>query len=172
MQATRQASACHGACYSLAGAILRSVAACPPGPTGAAECGPALGTRVRCSRCRGGQGMWTQWTAMNRSTDIVCSTESGYKAATTIWYRHLSVSQPSSMCSRQFMNSTHLRDLPHVPAGSVDTEPCHKNRKRNSRLVLVGAAPRSPGTRSRTGSGRQAWSRQPGAHTRDRSVPI
>ena len=30
---------------------------------GAAERGPALGTRVSSSRCRDGQGLWTPWTA-------------------------------------------------------------------------------------------------------------
>jgi len=45
------------------GAILRNVGTCPLGSTGAAERGPALGTRVRGSRCRGGQDLWTQWTA-------------------------------------------------------------------------------------------------------------
>lgn len=152
--------------------LLRSVSTCPLGPTGAAKCGPALGTRVRGSRCRGGQGMWTQWTAMNRYGDILCSAVSGYEAATTNRYRYLSGNHPGSTCSRQFMNNTHPRDLPHVPVGSVDTVPCQKSRKRNSHLVLAGAAPHSPRTRSKTDSGRQAWSRQPGARTRDRSALI
>jgi len=40
---------------SIVGADLRSMTTCPLGSTGAAERGPALGTRVRHSRCRGGR---------------------------------------------------------------------------------------------------------------------
>lgn len=63
--------------------ILRSVVTCPLGPTGAAERGPALGTRVRGSRCRGGQGMWTQWTDMARYIELG-NNANGKKVAGTV----------------------------------------------------------------------------------------
>ena len=47
---------------AIVGADLRNVDSCPLGSTGAAERGPALGTRVGGSRCRGGQDLGTQWT--------------------------------------------------------------------------------------------------------------
>ena len=58
--------------HSMLDASRRNMTTCPLGSPGAAERGPALGTRVRRSRCRGGQDLGTQWTAMDYRFDKNC----------------------------------------------------------------------------------------------------
>jgi hypothetical protein len=63
VQAQRQACACHGACLDGFDQAF-GTATCPQGSTGPApSAGPPLATRVHGSLCRGGQGLWTLWTA-------------------------------------------------------------------------------------------------------------
>jgi len=63
VQAQRQACACHGTCQDGFDWAFGTTT-CPQGSTGPAPgAGPPLATRVHGSLCRGGQGLWTLWTA-------------------------------------------------------------------------------------------------------------